>query len=96
MLGICPIAAKRNTREPAIPTMPFQLIVADYFHLSGYYYLVIGDRLLAWTETLKTKVGSGDSGARGLCNALRENFARFGIPEELASDGGPEFSAHKT
>ena len=37
-----------------------------------------------------------ESGAEGLIKRLRETFATFGIPEELTSDGGPQFKAGKT
>ncbi len=35
-------------------------------------------------------------GAKGLIDSLRRTFATFGIPDELASDGGPEFVSHLT
>ena len=35
-------------------------------------------------------------GAQGLINVLRQTFATYGIPDELSSDGGPEFVAHTT
>ena len=38
----------------------------------------------------------GSSGAKGLCEALRRIFATFGVPEEISSDGGPEFVAMET
>ena len=41
-------------------------------------------------------MGSRQSGAQGLCNALRRLFVTFGVPIELSSDGGPEFSAKVT
>ena len=31
--------------EPCLPTIPFECIAADYFHLAGHYYLVVVDRL---------------------------------------------------
>lgn len=37
-----------------------------------------------------------ESGAEGLVKRLRETFVTFGIPEELTSDGGPQFTAGKT
>ena len=36
-----------------------------------------------------------DSGGRGLVKLLRDLFTSFGIPEELTSDGGPEFMSHE-
>ena len=35
-------------------------------------------------------------GSKGLTSMLRDLFMTFGIPEELASDGGPEFTAAET
>ena len=82
--------------EAHTPSLPFEAIVADYFKLSGHNYLVIGDRLSGWTEIMKILESSSTSGARGLKAALRQVFARFGVPEEIASDGGPEFVAQET
>ena len=49
-----------------------------------------------WSEILSTLSGSSLSGARGLISCLRSFFSTFGVPEELASDGGPEFKADAT
>ena len=79
--------------EPKIPSVPFQMICSDYFKLGGHSYLVIVDRLSGWCEVVQVKAQSGSSGAKGLCQALRQIFATFGVPEEISSDGGPEFTA---
>ena len=49
-----------------------------------------------WTEVFSTPSGSSWSGSRGLVACLRSLFATFGVPEELSSDGGPEFTAGGT
>ena len=36
------------------------------------------------------------NGANGLVNTLRRTFGTYGIPEELATDGGPEFTSALT
>ena len=36
------------------------------------------------------------SGAKGLINTLKDVINTFGVPEELSSDGGPEFSSTVT
>ncbi|VDI84110.1 Hypothetical predicted protein [Mytilus galloprovincialis] len=41
-------------------------------------------------------VYKSESGAEGLVNRLRGTFVTFSIPEELTSDGGPQFPAGKT
>ena len=82
--------------EPHIPTTPFESIACDYFHYIGNYYLVAADRLSGWVELSQVKVGSSDSGAQGLCTALRRLMVTFGVPVEVSSDGGPEFISGET
>ena len=80
--------------EPAIPpSTPFEQIFADFFYFGGHHYLVVGDRLSGWPEIFSTPSGSSHAGARGLIGCLRKFFDTFGVPEELSSDGGPEFTA---
>ena len=83
--------------EPANPPLtPFEKIFADFFEYAGHHYLVTGDRLSGWSEIFSTPSGSTWSGARGLIGCLRTMFSTFGVPEELSSDGGPEFMAGMT
>ena len=78
------------------PSTPFEKIFADFFDSGGNHYLVIGDRLSGWPEVYSTPAGSSNAGARGLIACLRKTFATFGVPEEISSDGGPEFTASDT
>ena len=41
-------------------------------------------------------VSKSESGADGLVKRFRETFVTYGVPEELTSDGGPQFTAGKT
>jgi len=86
-----PSQAKLPPTAPKLPTTPFQMIYADYLQLVRKHYLIIGDRLSGWTEVVKADPGTSSSGSKGLCDALRNVFVSFGVPEELSSDGGPEF-----
>ena len=76
---------------PPTPEYPFQYVCGDYFHYMGKYYLVLVDRYSHWPTVYQS-----NDGAKGLVEALRGVFSTFGIPEELASDGGPEFTATET
>ena len=49
------------------------------------------DRYSNWPMVYRS-----ESGADGLVKRLRETFVTFGIPEELTSDGGPQYTAGKT
>ena len=78
------------------PSTPFEQMFADFFHFSGYSYLVVGDRLSGWTDIFETPSGTSRAGAQGLVRCLRRMFTTYGVPLELSSDGGPEFSAELT
>nr|XP_054770397.1 uncharacterized protein LOC129278213 [Lytechinus pictus] len=85
------IAPSNPSAPPApliSPAFPFQCICADYFHYKGCNYLVIVDRYSNWPVVERSV-----QGANGLITCLRRVFSTLGIPDELASDGGPEFTA---
>lgn len=95
--ALCHQCNKMAPSQPSAPPMPtttplypFQCICADYFQYHGRTYLVIVDRYSNW-PIIETA-----SGHEGLIGCLRRTFATFGIPDELASDGGPEFTATST
>ena len=62
-----------------------------FFTYQGKQYLIIVDRYTNWLAIEQAKEGSN-----GLINSLRCIFSTFGIPEELSSDGGPEFVSKTT
>ena len=76
---------------PVEPAYPFQCVCADYFHYKGSNFLVITDRYSNWPIVERTEPGSA-----GLITCLKQTFTTFGVPVEIASDGGPEFTAHTT
>ena len=88
---MAPSQAALPPTPPTLPEYPFQCICADYFHYQGHTYLVIVDRYSNWPI-----VERAENGARGLIKTLRHTFATYGIPDELSSDGGPEFIAQAT
>ena len=91
-----PTQAPQPTEQVSPPTAPFQQVFADFFDFAGHHYLVIGDWLSGWSEIYSTPTGTPQSGAKGLIRCLRSFFMTFGVPEEISSDGGPEFSAYST
>ena len=57
----------------------------------GVFYLCIVDRYSNWSIIEKTT-----GGASGLIDSLRRTFVTYGIPDELASEGGSEFVSGDT
>ena len=96
----CNKNAPSNSRvphdAPDPPTLPFEKIFSDFFHYGGNYFLVIGDRLSGWSEVFSVPRNSCNSGSSGLITCLRRFFITFGVPQELSSDGGPEFKSDTT
>ena len=93
---IAPSQAKMPPVDQFVPSTPFEAVFADFFGYSGSHYLIAGDRLSGWTEIYRAPHGTHQAGSDGLISALRSLFATFGVPEELSSDGGPEFISNKT
>ena len=73
------------------PAYPFQCVCADSFHHKGVSYLVVVDHCSSWPFVERAREGS-----KGLIDCLRCTFATFGIPDEIATDAGPEFTATAT
>ena len=76
------------------PDYPFQQVASDYFQAGGYHYLVIVDRFSGWPTVQFCGASTGSS--RQLQEWLRQFFATYGIPEELATDGGLTYMAYDT
>ena len=64
--------------------------------LGGFHYLITIDRFSNWPDIKQIIPHSKNSGSAGLIQALKRWFATFGVPLELSSDGGPEFTAKET
>ena len=92
----CDVSAPSQPAAPASPLpspdYPFEQICSDYFSYGGHKYLIIVDRFSNWISVYKT----ARSGAEMLVKLLRRHFVTFGTSSELASDGGPEFTASAT
>ena len=76
---------------PTLPVYPFQCVCSDFFSYKGMAYLIIVDRYSNWPIVERTT-----GGADGLITSLRRSFATYGIPDEISTDGGPEYIATAT
>lgn len=89
---ICAQFAPAQPSEPlrshSIPDYPWQKLGMDLFELSGKIYLVITDYYSKFFEI--EPLQSLTSAA--VVNRLKPHFARYGLPEVIISDGGPQFN----
>ena len=58
-----------------------------------WHFLIVGDRLSGWSDVFGTAAGSTVTDANALLHLPQSYFATFGVPEEISSDGGLEFTA---
>ena len=91
----CPDCAKDTSlkKEPLMPTplpeYPWQMISSDLFVLNGTTYLLVVDYYSRYPEV--TKLSSTLSSS--VIAVLKTLFARYGIPEILRSDNGPQYAS---
>ena len=91
----CHTCAKEATpvREPLIkselPDFPWQKIASDLFTLNGSNYLLVVDYFSRYPEVVKLSSTTSPC----VIIALKAIFSRFGIPEILISDNGPQYSS---
>ena len=78
-----------RAHEPA--QYPFQKVCADYCVYNQRAFLIIVDRFSAWLHIYSC---SQDGTSTSLIKHCRKLFTDYGTPEELMSDGGPQFIAN--
>ncbi len=72
-----------------LPARPWQRVAADIFHWEGGHYLVVDDYFSRYIEVANLpKLVTTTTVER-----LKVIFARFGIPETLVTDNGPQFAS---
>ena len=87
--GRSPSQPEEPLLDGITPEFPFQSTATDLFHHQGHKFLLYVDRFTAWLEIAL----SPRSDALSVINILRRWFTTFGVPAELASDGGPPFDS---
>ncbi|XP_022802273.1 uncharacterized protein K02A2.6-like [Stylophora pistillata] len=75
--------------SPETPTRPWQRVAADLFELAGKTNLVTSDYYNDFFELAHLKSPSSVCVLR----ELKAHFARHGIPEQLVTDNGSQFTS---
>uniref|UniRef100_A0A8C7WMF3 Gypsy retrotransposon integrase-like protein 1 n=2 Tax=Oryzias sinensis TaxID=183150 RepID=A0A8C7WMF3_9TELE len=90
----CRICSKEryNPAEPLLPTQypgrPWQKLGADLFMLGAKTYLLVVDYTSRFVEIALLSTTK----SANVIHHLKSIFARHGIPEQLVTDNGPQFS----
>jgi hypothetical protein len=84
-----------NRREPLIPlevpSKPWQILGTDIFEVNQIYYIIISDLFSKFPVIRKSRIPVT---AAAIVNFFEEKCAMFGIPDEIRSDNGPQYTAH--
>ena len=78
---------KANVYPWSYPEKPWQRIHIDFCEYEKVQILVIIDAYSKWPEAVVMK----DTTASRTIKVLKECFARYGIPDQIHSDNGPQF-----
>lgn len=89
---ICNAYRNRQQKEPLqphdIPGLPWEVVGTDIFEYAGHSYLLVTDFYSKYFEIELLR----QSTASCVIDNLKKMFARFGIPAEVVSDNGPQYS----
>ena len=87
--------SNKQQREPLIPhelpNYPWQKIGSDLFMDQGKTYLIVTDYYSGYPEVMQLQTIT----SRAIVTSIKTIFARFGIPEVLISDNGPQYDCRE-
>ena len=81
--------SKETLKSHETPSRPWQYVAVDLFELEGKSYLVTSDYFSDFFELDHLRSTSSVHVIR----KLKSHFARHGIPEQLVTDNGPQFTS---
>ncbi|XP_022805422.1 uncharacterized protein K02A2.6-like [Stylophora pistillata] len=89
--SLCVRFQKAQPREPMIikdlPDRMWSKVGTDLFEYNGIYYILCVDYYSKWIELAKLDNLTSDN---VICH-LKSQFSRYGKPDELISDNGPQY-----
>lgn len=92
---VCQAYSRKQQRETLQPTVnvrkPWSVVTADLLTFSNIDYLITTDYFSGFWEA--DRVARTDSST--IIVKLKQHFARYGIPDELRTDNGPQFSSRE-
>ena len=93
----CRECATQRSLPPVAPlhswpwaNQPMKRLHIDFAEIEGWEVLVIIDVHSKWIEAVPLRKAT----AATTVSVLQTFFSNFGLPEELVSDNGPQFTAH--
>ena len=92
---VCCAEYSTNRAEPLMPIKrpdrPWKKVGTDLFQFRRQIYLLVVDYFSRWVEFSPLR----DTTSSNVINRLKVLFARYGIPETLVSDNGPQYKSEQ-
>lgn len=82
---------KETLHGQQIPSRPWERVGVDLFSLDGREYMITVDYFSNFWEIDKLERPT----ARAVIQKLKAHFARYGSPNQVTSDNGPQFTSHE-
>ena len=93
--SICNEFQAKNQKLPMqshqLPDRPCFRVAADQFKLHGKEYIVLVDFYSDFIEVKQLQENTSCS----VVEFFKEHFSRYGIPDPLVTDNGPQFTSHE-
>ena len=89
-IEIAPSQARQPLQLTPLPERPFQIICSDIFQLNNRFYLIIVDRFSGFLHIFYSRTTPTH---KFIEKHIRDIFIRYGRPDQLDSDGGPQFQS---
>ena len=97
MIKNCPTCLTFRNRQRSVPPIkhpvplePWTKLAADLFRLYGHYYLLVVD----YNSKFVAVENLNYLQPLTVINKCKKIFLQYGIPKELITDNGPEFTSH--
>ena len=95
----CQKHQRRNQKQPILqpepPSYPWQKMSSDLFDYKGHEYLLVSEQCSKFPIIRKLGSTVGSTTTPVVINHLKSIFSEHGIPAQLLSDGGPQYSSHE-
>lgn len=92
--SVCAEYRPKQMKEPMVltqlPERPWQKLGSDLFQFDGKTYVLLADYYSKFVEFTELKE---DQESSTVIEFFKEQFARHGIPEQVITDGGPQYSS---
>ena len=90
----CTEISPSQPREPLtlskLPQRPFEVLCSDICQVNGRYYLIVVDRFSGFLHIFYSKTSPTH---QFLEKHLRDVFSRYGRPNRIDTDGGPQYKS---